>query len=77
MNTKKSFWFTRTMKLIDSYNRICQKEVLNKQEIVDDLKGKDQIYYMQKYLSLRDKYLFLTKSFVYSSDEEVEKRHDY
>lgn len=40
MIIKKSFWYVRIIMIVDSYNRICQTEVINKDEIIKELKEK-------------------------------------
>ena len=36
MEFKKSFWRTRILCMIDSYNKISLKDKLDKEEILDD-----------------------------------------
>ena len=58
MEFKKSFWRTRILCMIDSYNKISLEEIL------DDLNGKDTEYYLHVYLDVRNKYHKLTKKFI-------------
>ncbi|MFQ9767974.1 MAG: hypothetical protein ACLRYM_14900 [Thomasclavelia ramosa] len=73
MIIKKSFWYVRIIMIVDSYNRICQTEVINKDEIIKELKEKNTEYCMKKYLFLRDKYLILSKSFIKNNNDSIQK----
>ena len=54
---KKGFWRTRILCMIDSYNKISLEDKLDKEEILDDLNGKDtEILYCNVYLDVRNKY---------------------
>ena len=64
MEFKKSFWRTRILCMIDSYNKISLEDKLDKEEILDDLNGKDTEYYLHVYLNVRYKYHKLTKKFI-------------
>ena len=68
MSTERYFWIFNINKIIDMYNTISSSEMLDKQVIITNLKGKKNDYLIITYLHLLNKFKIIAASLF---DEEI------